>query len=159
MVKEFNINLFRKGVIGLNNNLEIVGEVFHKNIDFLASDKDVAIKEKGVDQMADEIAKTLDSFNNNYLDFENLYREVVETIKEEDENKNEYADFLNHVEDTFPKYISELNQSIVSMTSLEVKTAKFNEVINDLSVIIVKIIEVFKKFLKVSFDYLDKKEE
>ncbi|MCC7553413.1 MAG: hypothetical protein KO202_02810 [Methanobacteriaceae archaeon] len=156
MTKEFNINLFSKAIVGLNNNLEKVGGVFHKNIDFLASNEPLTIKKEGVNKMAIEIKENMDNFNNSYLDFENLYNEVNETIQENNENKKEYLDFMNHVEEAFPKYISELNQSMCSMGSLDITTEEFTSVMNNLNKVLISIIEVFKKFLKLSNNYLNK---
>jgi hypothetical protein len=156
-MNEFNMNLFRKCIIGLNGNLEIVGEIFHKNIHFIASDAGLEVKEKGIDNMADEISKTLSGFSENYSDLTELYIEVNDNINEKTENKKEYISFMEHVEEVFPNYIKELNQSIGSMSSLEIKTEKFTNTMEELNKVLSSIIITFEKFLIISKEYLNKK--
>ncbi|MDL2246602.1 hypothetical protein LJB96_03190 [Methanobrevibacter sp. OttesenSCG-928-K11] len=154
-MNKFNIELFRKTIIGLNSNLEIVGEEFHKNIHLIASDANIEIKEKAIDNMADEIAKTLPRFKENYNDLAELYIEVDTNIQEKTEDKEEYISFISHVKEVFPNYIKELNQSVESMSSLEIKTAKFNETMGELSKILLSIAITFEKFLAISDKYLN----
>ena len=153
MSKNFNYELFRKAIFGLNANLENVGGIFHKNIDFLASNLPIPRKEAGVNKMAIEITGNLKGFKNSLDDFEKLFNEIESTIDQNEENTEEYAEFMCHVEETFPKYISELNQSMNSMNSIEIKTEPFDLAMKELNKLIIQIIGSFKKFLKLSEQY------
>ena len=69
------------------------------------------------------------------------------------ENPEEYDVFFNHANETFPKYIDELGQSIDSLCDIPVKTEKFDSTMRELGAIIENFRFDFKRTLAVSDVY------
>ena len=142
-----DIDSFEKAINGLNKNLSDVGLLFRANMPLLATDATQETKENCVDKMSDRIAELLDSFRD-------FYEKIKENIRNDNiENPEEYDVFFNHANETFPKYIDELGQSIDSLCDIPVKTEKFEATMRELGSIIENFRFDFKRTLAVSDVY------
>ena len=116
---KLDIDSFEKAITGLNKNLSDVGLLFRANMPLLATDATQETKENCVDKMSDRIAELLDSFRENYSYYNDFYEKMKENIRNDNiENPEEYDVFFNHANETFPKYIDELGQSIDSLCEI-----------------------------------------
>ena len=114
-----DIDSFEKAINGLNKNLSDVGLLFRANMPLLATDATQETKENCVDKMSDRIAELLDSFRESYSYYNDFYEKMKENIRNDNiENPEEYDVFFNHANETFPKYIDELGQSIDSLGAI-----------------------------------------
>ncbi|MDL2270783.1 hypothetical protein LJC03_03130, partial [Methanobrevibacter sp. OttesenSCG-928-I08] len=154
-MNEFNINLFKKAIIGLNNNLENIGEIFHSNIYFFNSDFKIEDKKKGIDHIADEIIKIMPEIKRNYSDITKLYDEVKHNINEKTENKEEYVSFMKHIKEFFPSYIVDIDHCAKGIAKLDVKTAKYTEVTDELSDLLLNVKVILEGFITISENYLN----
>ena len=83
-----------------------------------------------------------------------FYEKIKENIRNDTiENQEEYDVFFNHANETFPKYIDELGQTIDSLCDIPVKTEKFNSTMRELGSIIENFRFDFKRTLAVSDVY------
>ena len=120
----------------------------------LATDATQETKENCVDKMSDRIAELLDSFRESYSYYNDFYEKIKENIRNDNiENPEEYDVFFNHANETFPKYIDELGQSIDSLCDIPVKTEKFESTMRELGSIIENFRFDFKRTLAVSDVY------
>ena len=149
-----DIDSFEKAINGLNKNLSDVGLLFRANMPLLATDATQETKENCVDKMSDRIAELLDSFRESYSYYNDFYEKMKENIRNDNiENPEEYDVFFNHANETFPKYIDELGQSIDSLCDIPVKTEKFDATMRELGSIIENFRFDFKRTLAVSDVY------
>ena len=146
-----DVDSFEKAINGLNKNLSDVGLLFRANMPLLATDATQETKENCVDKMSDRIADLLDSFRESYSYYNDFYEKLKENVKNETiEIPEEYDVFFNHANETFPKYIDELGQSIDSLCDIPVKTEKFNSTMRELGAIIESCRVDFKRTLTVA---------
>ena len=156
---KLDVDSFEKAINGLNKNLSDVGLLFRANMPLLATDATQETKENCVDKMSDRIADLLDSFRESYSYYNDFYEKLKENVKNETiEIPEEYEVFFNHANETFPKYIDELGQSIDSLCDIPVKTEKFNSTMRELGAIIENFRFDFKRTLAVADIYKIQKE-
>ena len=165
-----DIDSFEKAINGLNKNLSDVGLLFRANMPLLATDATQETKENCVDKMSEknafsqsmaltlacnlDSAELLDSFRESYSYYNDFYEKIKENIRNDNiENPEEYDVFFNHANETFPKYIDELGQSIDSLCDIPVKTEKFESTMRELGSIIENFRFDFKRTLAVSDVY------
>lgn len=154
-----DIDSFEKAINGLNKNLADVGLLFRANMPLLATDATQETKENCIDKMSDRIAELLDSFRESYGYYNDFYEKLKENVKNETvEVAEEYEVFFNHANETFPKYIDELGQSIDSLCDIPVKTEKFENTMRELGSIIENFRFDFKRTLAVADIYKVQKE-
>ena len=156
---KLDIDSFEKAINGLNRNLYDVGMLFRANMELLASEASQASKENCVNKMSDRVEERLDSFRANYGHYNDLYEKLQDNIRNENiENPEEYDLFFQHANQTFPKYIDELGQSIDSLCDIPVKTEKFDSTMRELGSIIENFRFDFKRTLAISDIYQVQKE-
>ncbi len=149
-----DIDSFEKAINGLNKNLADVGLLFRANMPLLTTDATQETKENCVDKMSDRIVELLDSFRESYGYYNAFYEKIKENIRNNNiENPEEYDVFFNHANETFPKYIDELGQSINSLYDIPVKNEKFESTMRKLGSIIENFRFDFKRTLAVSDVY------
>lgn len=154
-----DVDSFEKAINGLNQNLNNVGLLFRANMPLLATDATQETKENCVDKMSDRVAELLDSFRESYSYYNDFYEKLKENVKNETiEIPEEYDVFFNHANETFPKYIDELGQSIDSLCDIPVKTEKFDSTMRELGAIIENFRFDFKRTLAVADIYKIQKE-
>lgn len=156
---KLDINSFEKAINGLNQNLGQVGLLFRANMPLLGSEATKETKENCVDKMSDRVGELLDSFRESYEYYNNFYESLKENVKNETyENIEEYEVFFKHANETFPKYIDELGQSIDSLTGIPYRTEKFDQTMKELGAIIENFRFDFKRTLTVADVYNMQKE-
>ncbi|SFL40031.1 hypothetical protein SAMN02910297_00786 [Methanobrevibacter olleyae] len=156
---KLDIDSFEKAINGLNKNLNDVGLLFRANMPLLATDATQETKENCVDKMSDRISDLLDSFRESYSYYNGFYEKLKENVRNETiESPEEYEVFFSHANETFPKYIDELGQSIDSLCDIDVKTEKFNITMRELGSIIENFRFDFKRTLAIADLYQIQKE-
>lgn len=151
---KLDIDSFEKAINGLNKNLSDVGLLFRANMPLLATDATQETKENCIDKMSDRIMELLDSFRESYSYYNEFYEKLKDNVKNDTmENVEEYEVFFKHANETFPKYIDELGQSIDSLCDIPVKTEKFNKTMRELGSIIENFRFDFKRTLAVADIY------
>ena len=101
----------------------------------------------------------VDSFRESYSYYNDFYEKLKENVKNETiEIPEEYEVFFKHANETFPKYIDELGQSIDSLCDIPVKTEKFDNTMRELGAIIENFRFDFKRTLAVADIYRVQKE-
>ena len=156
---KLDIDSFEKAINGLNRNLYDVGMLFRANMELLASEASQAAKENCVNKMSDRVEERLDSFRANYGHYNDFYEKLQDNIRNENiQNPEEYDLFFQHANQTFPKYIDELGQSIDSLCDIPVKTEKFDSTMRELGSIIENFRFDFKRTLAISDIYQVQKE-
>ena len=154
-----DVDSFEKAINGLNKNLNDVGLLFRANLPLLSSEATQETKENCVDKMSARIEDLLDSFRESYSYYNDFYEKLKENVKNETmECPEEYEVFFNHANETFPKYIDELGQSIDSLCDIPVKTEKFDATMRELGAIIENFRFDFKRTLAVADIYNVQKE-
>lgn len=146
---QLNLELYTQAIYGLNDSFEKLGQIIHDNIYFIAADLDKNIKKEGEDELANKMKNTLKGFEANYNQLEKFYDELIDDLKE-DINQNEFRPFLEHAKTTFPQYIQELNNSIISIKNLEIENENIDLVLDELETIINRIISIFINLKNVS---------
>jgi len=159
MSGKLDIDSFEKAINGLNKDLGEVGLIFRANMQLIASEATQETKENCVNKMSNRIAEKLDSFREDYTNYNKFYTQLKDNVKNNTiENKEEYEVFFQHADKTFPKYIDELGQSIDSMSDIPVQTEKFKATMKELGSIIENIRFDFKRTLSVVDFYNIQKE-